>query len=145
MRKEWLEKIKNNGYRLTAPRKAIVELVANSDRVLSPQEIYTACKRNYPGLGLVTVYRTLERLENLGLVQHVHQPDGCHRILPSGKGHQHILLCTGCGHAVYFGGDDFSGLVDELATNSGYQIRSHMLQLFGLCADCRLNAGSLAI
>ena len=139
MRTEWLEKIKVNGYRLTGPRKAIVEEIASSDRILSPQEIYTACKRRYPGLGLVTVYRTIEKLEDLGLVQHVHQPDGCHRVLPAGRGHQHILLCTGCGHAVHFSGDDLTGLLAEISTESGFQIRSHMLQLFGLCSSCRVD------
>lgn len=140
MLENWLLKLKSGGYRLTAPRRAIVEIVLSSSQILSPQEIYLTGKKLYPGLGLVTVYRTLEKLEELGLVQRVHQPDGCHRILPAASGHQHVLLCTLCGRAVYFSGDDLSELFQEISAGSGYQIESHILQLFGRCSGCQ--AGS---
>jgi Fur family transcriptional regulator, ferric uptake regulator len=134
---EWLDKIRNAGYRLTGPRKIIIEIIAESGQVLSPYEIYTAGRKRFPGLGLVTVYRTLEKLEQLNLIQRVHQPDGCHRILPATHGHQHILLCTTCGKAEYFSGDDLGILFANLSSRSGYQIQDHILQLLGICAKCQ--------
>lgn len=133
----WLTTLQTGGYRLTGPRKAIAELVAASERALSPVEVYDLGRKQYPGLGLVTVYRTLEKLEELGLVQRVHQPGGCHMVLRAAHGHEHLMLCTACGRAEYFSGDDLGDLTSTIAARSGFEVREHWLQLFGLCAGCR--------
>ncbi|MGB2911160.1 MAG: transcriptional repressor, partial [Anaerolineales bacterium] len=73
---EWLNCLQANGYRLTAPRRVVVETLASSQRILSPLDVYESAWVRYPGLGLVTVYRTIEKLEELGLLQRVHQPSG---------------------------------------------------------------------
>jgi Fe2+ or Zn2+ uptake regulation protein len=88
-------------------------------------------------MGLVTVYRSLEKLENLGLVQRVHQADGCHMYLRAAHGHEHILLCTCCGRVEYFSGDDLSALIDATARVSGFDIEEHWLQFNGRCPDCQ--------
>ncbi len=133
----WLESLQDSGYRLTAPRRAIVTIIANSARALDAIEIYDLGRGEHPRLGLVTVYRTLEKLEQLGLVQRVHQPDGCNMYLRAPEGHEHLLLCKSCGHMEYFSGDDLSQLIKEISKRSGYQIREHWLQLFGLCNSCQ--------
>jgi Fe2+ or Zn2+ uptake regulation protein len=134
---DWLARLQESGYRLTAPLRTIVAILAGSARALSPIEVYDLGRKEYPRLGLVTVYRTLEKLEELGLVQRVHQPGGCHMLLRAAQGHEHLLLCTACGHAETFSGDDLTGLIDAIAGRSGYHIREHWLQLFGLCTVCR--------
>jgi Fur family ferric uptake transcriptional regulator len=134
---EWLKALQTSGYRLTGPRKAIVEIVANSLRAMNPYDVFNQGRQDYPGLGLVTVYRTLERLEELRLVTRVHQPNGCHAYLRASNGHQHILLCTTCGRAEYFSGDDLAPLFQNISTRSGYEIKDHLLQVFGLCAECQ--------
>lgn len=133
----WLKILAEGGYRLTGPRRALVEIIAASRRALSPLELFEMGRKQYPGLGLVTVYRTIEKLEEAGLVQRVHQPGGCHMVLPAVQGHEHLLLCRACGQAYYFSGDDLGGLIDEIARRSGFVIQDHWLQLFGLCAECR--------
>ena len=137
MTEDWFTLLQNNGYRLTAPRRALVEIIANSRCALGPLELYDLARHDHPGIGLVTVYRTLEKLEELGLVQRVHLPDGCHRYLRSTHGHQHILLCTRCGQVEFFEGDDMSNLFANIARQSGYLIHDHWLQLFGLCSNCQ--------
>ncbi|MEW6503959.1 MAG: Fur family transcriptional regulator [Chloroflexota bacterium] len=132
----WLEQLQASGYRLTEPRRAIVELVATSDHALSPIEIYDIGRQEYPRLGLVTVYRTLERLEDLGLIQRVHSPDGCHRYLRAFEGHQHLLICTRCGRVEMFAGDDIDPLTRRVEQATGYQVEDHWLQLFGVCPRC---------
>jgi len=133
----WLDSLQESGYRLTGPRRALVEILATSQRALSPVELYDLGRKEYPGLGLVTVYRTLEKLEELGLVQRVHQTGDCHRYLPASQGHEHLLLCTSCGRAFYFTGDDLNALMDEIARRSGFRIDEHWLQLFGVCRECQ--------
>ncbi len=136
---EWLTDLQDSGYRLTGPRRLLVQIIANSDRALSPVELFDLARKQNPGLGLVTVYRTLEKLEELELVQRVHQPGGCHMFLRSAHGHEHLLICTRCRQAYYFSGDDLSGLIDEIIRQSGYKIHEHWLQLFGLCHECSQN------
>ena len=133
----WLTQLHENGYRLTEARRAVVETVEKSMRALTPVEVYDMARRKYRALGLVTVYRTLEKLEELHLIQRVHQPMGCQAFIAAGHGHQHLLLCQNCGHVEFFEGDDLDRLTKAIAQKTGYQINEHWLQLFGLCTNCR--------
>lgn len=136
-KEEWLSALQENGYRVTAARRAVVETIAESARALTPVEVYDAARSRDPGLGLVSVYRTLEKLEELGLVQRVHHSKGCQAFLTAGAGHQHLILCSRCGKAVLFDGDDLTTLFDAVARKTGFEIKEHWLQLSGLCADCK--------
>ncbi len=142
MAQSWLRILAEGGYRLTEPRRALVEIIAASQRALSPMQIFDLGRARYPGLGLVTVYRTIEKLEQVGLVQRVHQPGGCHMVLPAPQGHEHLLLCQNCGKAFYFAGIDLNTLITEIARRSGYTIQDHWLQLFGLCGACQKDLSS---
>jgi len=88
-------------------------------------------------LGLVTVYRTLEKLEELGLIQRVHQTHGCQAFIASGNGHEHLLICTKCGMTVRFSGDELDPLIQSISYKTGYKVEEHWLQLFGLCLECK--------
>ncbi len=133
----WLSCIKEHGYRLTAPRRAVVDTLATSNHVLSPFEVFELARENYPRLGLVTVYRTLEKLEELGLIQRVHRPSDCQAFVTAFKGHQHLLICQNCGRVEFFSGDDgMEELMVKVGERSGYRIKDHWLQLFGVCWEC---------
>ncbi|MBI5946455.1 MAG: transcriptional repressor [Chloroflexi bacterium] len=134
---QWLTQLQENGYRLTEARRIVVEAVEKSARALTPIEVYDIARKKYRALGLVTVYRTLEKLEELHLIQRVHQPLGCQAFISAGEGHQHLLLCQNCGQVAFFEGDDLDVLTESIAQKTGYQISEHWLQLFGLCANCR--------
>lgn len=134
---EWLNCLQDSGYKLTRTRRVLVELLASSTHAYGPIELYDAARERCPGLGLVTVYRTLEKLEELSLVQRLHQPDGCHRYLRATQGHQHVMVCSGCGEVEVFSGDNLEPLFHRLADQTGYSIEQHWLQLFGLCPACQ--------
>lgn len=133
----WLELLRRNGFRLTEARRAVVELVADSKHALTPLEMYDIARRKHRTLGLVSVYRALEKLEELSLIQRVHQPQGCQAFIAAGVGHKHLLLCQGCGAVEFFEGDDLAALMRVISRKSGYKIQEHWLQLFGLCSKCR--------
>lgn len=137
----WLDCLQENGYRLTAPRQAVVDVIASSPRLLTPLEVYELARERYAKLGLVTVYRTVEKLEELGLIQRVHQPSGCQAFVATAPGHQHLLICQNCGRVEYFSGDreKMDDLIAEVGHDSGFQIKDHWLQLFGVCFECRNN------
>jgi len=136
---EWLDRLQANGYRLTEPRRAVVETIAASQYVLSPFDVFELARHRYPRLGLVTVYRTIEKLEELELVQRVHQPSGCQAFVAACKGHQHLLICQRCGRVEFFSGDSerMEPLIAEVGRESGFQIEDHWLQLFGQCEICQ--------
>ena len=133
----WLAQLQEHGYRLTTARRAVVDIVQASTHAITPVEVYDLARRQYPALGLVTVYRTLEKLEELALVQRVHQPAGCQAFISANQGHQHLLLCRACGQAIFFEGDDLKALIEGLSKKTGYRIEDHWLQLFGLCKNCK--------
>jgi Fe2+ or Zn2+ uptake regulation protein len=133
----WLNTLHENGYRLTEARKAVVEIVSESLKALTPLEVFDKARAAYPALGLVSVYRTLEKLEELHLIQRVHQPQGCQAFISASQGHQHLLLCQQCGQVNYFEGDNLETLIAGISKQTGYKIREHWLQLFGLCKDCQ--------
>lgn len=135
----WLTRLKNSGYRMSQSRRAIAEVLASTQRALTAVEIFDLARAFHPSLGLVSVYRTLERLEQLHLIQRVHQPDGCHAYLPAFSGHVHLLLCRCCGKAQFFAGDDLSTLISRVEQESGFRVNDHWLQLFGVCSKCQSN------
>jgi Fe2+ or Zn2+ uptake regulation protein len=137
---EWLERLQDNGYRLTDPRRAVVDAIASSQHVLSPLDVFELAHARYPKLGLVTVYRTVEKLEELGLIQRVHQPSGCQAFIAAAPGHQHLLVCQECGRVEYFSGDTLDSLMAVVEGESGYHVQDHWLQLFGVCESCREGA-----
>jgi Fe2+ or Zn2+ uptake regulation protein len=133
----WLNKLQQNGYRLTESRRTVVEIIAGSSRALSPLEVFDLARTQHSGLGLVTVYRTVEKLEELRLIQRVHQPQGCQSFIAAFSGHQHFILCSGCGRVEFFDGENLDNFFEAIGTKTGYQVQDHWLQLFGLCEQCR--------
>ena len=135
----WLNRLQENGYRLTAPRRAVVEAIATSQHVLTPFEVFELARNRYPKLGLVTVYRTLEKLEELGLIQRVHTPSGCQAFVTAFSGHQHLLICESCNRVEFFDGDSegMEALMNAVGQESSFQITAHWLQLFGVCDLCQ--------
>ncbi|MGD2278938.1 MAG: transcriptional repressor, partial [Candidatus Omnitrophota bacterium] len=64
----WGRKFRGSGYRMTAPRQAIMHVLSSTDKHLSAEDIYIKVHKTYPNVGLTTVYRTLELLTQMGMV-----------------------------------------------------------------------------
>lgn len=133
----WLSQLQQHGYRLTEARRAVVDVIQKSKYALTPVQVFDVARKKYAALGLVTVYRTLEKLEELHLIQRVHQPQGCQAFIAASHGHEHLLLCQNCGQVAFFEGDDLEVLIATISRKTGYQVQDHWLQLFGLCQTCK--------
>ena len=142
----WYGRFAGYGYRLTMPRQAILNILSKSREHLSAEDIYLTVHRVYPGVGLATVYRTLELLTRMGLVSKFDFGDGRSRYElaegPNRNHHQH-LICTGCGRII-----DYSELIDEeikvlkqiertLSKKYDFNIDSHRINFLGLCNKCK--------
>ena len=134
---DWLSTLKANGFRLTGPRYYVVEILSQTDKALTANEIYSQAHTHYPSLGLVSVYRALGKLELLGLIQRVHQKEKCRAYIAAPNGHEHLLVCASCGRVSFFHGDDLNKLVNGVEQRTGYRVQEHWLQLLGLCVDCQ--------
>ncbi len=133
----WLFQLKTRGYKITGPRYYVIEILAHSDKALTASEIYDQAQLQYPTIGLVSIYRALEKLELLGLIQRVHQKEKCQAYIAASHGHEHLLVCHSCGRVIYFHGDDLNELVNGIEKKTGYLVQEHWLQLIGICQECQ--------
>lgn len=137
---DWKATLSQKGYRLSEPRKRVMELLETAEVALSPQQIHQELQQNNCELGLVSVYRTLELLTQLDLVSVVYDPQRNPGYILSTTGHHHHIVCQECHKALEFSGsDDIDELVQRVEAETSYQVRDHFLQLFGLCPQCQQN------
>jgi len=135
--RELLDKLRQRGYKLTPQRRAVLKTFARSWHHLTPAEIYEKVKREYPGIGLVTVYRTLEILAGLGLICELHAGGSCRSYTTAAAGHHHHLICAQCGEVIDFSGYDISPLEKRLRQETGFEIEGHLLEFVGRCRSCQ--------
>ncbi len=130
------EALKRAGYKLTAPRKAIVQVLEKGGDHLSSSEVLTLGRQIYPLLSRATVYRTLELLTTLGLIRPILLRDAAQRYV-TGEGGHHHLLCRECGAVFEFERCGAEQLAAELAERFDFQIRGHLLEFYGICRNCQ--------
>lgn len=134
---EILSRLSQKGYRVTAPRRAVVSVLQSAEAWLPPDAVHERASEIYPSIGLVTVYRTLALLTELQLAQRVHWEGGCHGYALGDKGHGHHLLCQRCHKVVPFPDCDLDGLVKKLEAETGFVVEGHVLELVGVCPSCQ--------
>ncbi|MBI9047652.1 MAG: transcriptional repressor [Anaerolineaceae bacterium] len=134
----WQKYLTKAGYKITAPREHVMEIISSSVTPMSPQEIHLRASRAQQKLGLVSVYRVLDLFAGLKLVRKVHRSDGCHGYVLSSPGHFHTLICSQCNRSTEFKGDEkLEELIADLELKTGYKIEDHFLQLSGICPQCQ--------
>ena len=134
---EMAQALQQAGYRLTQPRLAVLQVLQENNGYLSPTEIHERGRALYPSLGLVTVYRTLETLDELGLVRRVHGRGNCHGYARASSASGHYLLCHQCGQVAEFPCEGMEGIIDAVRQRSGFSVEEHLLELVGLCPACQ--------
>ena len=131
-------RLNQEGLRLTHPRRVVMAVLEGADIPLSPQVIHQRSLAAHEEIGLVSVYRTLDLLTDLGLVRRVHGSDECQGYVLASPGHHHHLVCRDCAAAVEFSGmDDLSPLIQHIEDETGFIVDEHLLQFYGLCPTCQ--------
>lgn len=125
--------------RITAPRITVLQALREGRSHMSAEEIYDAVLAQYPAVNLVTVYRTLEAFELLGLVARAELGDKLTRWEWIGDAHHH-LICRACGAVVELDDAPFQRLAEELARARGLRVDLRHLAVPGLCAECAAQA-----
>lgn len=126
------------GLRSTRQRDVILDIFLSTHQHVSVEELYLKVKAASPGVGQATVYRTLKLFVEAGLAREILLHDGQTRYehVLAGEHHDH-LVCTGCNAIIEFENETIEKLQDEIAARHGFKIRSHKLEIYGLCANCR--------
>lgn len=132
---DWQAELRRRGYRLTPQRQLVLEAVGRLGHA-TPEEIVTAVRRTASGVNISTVYRTLELLEELGLVQHAHLGHGASTYsVTSDDDHVH-LVCRDCGGIEEAPPSVVATVVAELAATRGFSVDVGHFAVFGRCRDC---------
>jgi Fur family ferric uptake transcriptional regulator len=137
---EIIERIQERGLRVTRPRRLIIRSVLSQPGPFSAEELLSRLHRSGSAPGRATVFRTLDLLVELGVLDRVHHPSGLHRYVLAGTDHRHHVVCSRCGAVADFNGCNVEELITAAIAQTGFQIDGHWLELFGICAACRDNS-----
>lgn len=134
----WQDVLSKNGYRVSGPRRLVMQLLESNAQPMTPLEIYQELSESGRDLGMASVYRALELLTELELICVVYDHDGSAGYVAGGVGHHHHILCQKCHQAVAFAGsEDLSSLIQRVEEETNYRVSDHLLQLYGICPDCQ--------
>jgi Fur family transcriptional regulator, ferric uptake regulator len=131
-----LRALKERGYRMTPQRRAIVGEIMRIEGHIAPASIAQRVKDRLPGVNDSTVYRTLELLEELGILAHTHLGSGAEYHHASHRDHVH-LVCESCGREQDIGVAETASLQRQILDKSGFLPDFTHFAISGLCERCR--------
>lgn len=135
--------LKEKGLKVTTQRILILQaLESRPDRHLTAEEIYECVKIDNPDIGLATVYRTIQLLADLNLIDKLNLGDGFIRYEigirdKEDAHHHHHLICLNCGNVLTFEGDFMDDLENRIQDAMNFKVVDHEVKLFGYCSECR--------
>jgi Fur family ferric uptake transcriptional regulator len=133
--------LKERGFSRGGARNAVIEYLGRQDCAASAQEIHQALRSEGRSIGIASVYRSLEALHNLQLVQRFDAGHGEGRyeaVAPGGEHHHHVV-CDDCERVMPFEDPALERAIDKLAQRVPYSIEGHDVVLHGRCPDCQKN------
>ena len=131
--------LEREGYRVSGPRSAVVETLADLGCSVTAKEIADHLHGRGQDVGVASIYRTLELLDKLRLTRRVDAAEGVARfepVNPNGEHHHHIV-CDTCGEVTAFEDSALVGAIERLAGRVDYAIEGHDVTLRGECPACR--------
>ena len=132
--------LKKSGFKMTRQRRAVIRVVTSSSDYLTPIAIYEKLREDHPEVGLVTVYRTLEVLDRLGLICKLHAGHNSRGYTIGTSEHHHHLICNKCHQVVAFAHCGLEEVQQGLVDETGFRIDDHLLEFTGLCPACQIEA-----
>ncbi|KAF0959052.1 Fur family transcriptional regulator [Rhodococcus sp. T7] len=124
------------GVRATKQRSAISALLDDIEEFRSAQELHDELRKRGEGIGLTTVYRTLQTLADAGTADVLRTDTGESVYRRCSSGHHHHLVCRACGYTVEVEGPTVEQWSQSIADAHGFSDVSHTIEIFGVCKDC---------
>lgn len=135
-----LDRLSQAGRRRTAPRQAIVEMLVGARGHVTADELAEDVQRRFPSVNISTVYRTLDTLEDLGIVDHVHLGHGRAIYHLADDDHQH-LVCEACESVEEIPLAKLRPLLRTIEREHGFEVDRRHFALVGVCRRCRRAKG----
>jgi Fur family peroxide stress response transcriptional regulator len=139
-----IDALHGKGYKATPQRIAICRLALRNRTHPSAQRIYGEVKAIYPTVSLATVYKTLQILRGLGLIQELSFPEGAGRFDPYMKPHVN-LVCTQCGKITDLDDRAAEEIVERVASAAKFVTAGQRLDLYGVCEKCRTKGRTVLV
>ncbi len=134
---ELIARLKEQGFRLTPQRKAVLKVLANSVHHPSVEQIYRQVKKDFPMTSLATVYKTVTLLKELGEVLELGFADGSNRYDGRKPNPHPHLICVQCHRILDPDVVGWKDLPQALSDSTGFRIFSHRLDFYGICPQCQ--------
>ena len=126
------------GYRLTAARQVIAETMVSSGGHCSADELVDLVRERTPGVGRMTVYRTLDLFCRLGLARPFYHGTGAAHYALMDSGHHHHLICSSCGQVIEVDDCVLERITEKrIGERFNFDVQGHLLELYGTCEQCR--------
>jgi Fur family transcriptional regulator, ferric uptake regulator len=130
------------GYRLTGPRRSVTELIAAREGHFSAADLIADARVRRLGIGRATIFRSLDLMTDLGVLERLDLPDGEHAYVPCEPAHHHHIICSDCGRVTEIDDRGLAAAVQDIERATGWQVESHRLELYGRCPRCRIHRPS---
>lgn len=137
------EMLRDKGLKVTNQRLVVLQVLAeHKDAHMTAEDIYDLVKLEHPEIGLATIYRTVQLLLEMQLVERINLNDGCVRYEigesyeGEGRHRHHHLICNTCGKVFSFRNDLLEGLEEQLEKELQFHVSNHELKFYGQCKDC---------
>lgn len=137
------KKLKEKGLKVTRQRMVILEILAEHRGMhMAAEDIFEMIQKEHPEMGLATVYRTLQLLYEIQLVDRINLDDGCiryeigHIFEGDSKHSHHHLICRKCGRVIPFEDDLLDELEAHIEDAAGFRVMDHELKFYGQCREC---------
>lgn len=130
-----LEQLREHGMRVTEPRKAMLGILTHEHGPYSAEELHT--RLGARECDVVTVYRSLQAMEEIGVLRRCDFGDGTYRYeINQGEHHHHHIVCRSC-RKVEVLDHCVAGKLERVARDKGYGNITHTLEIFGICPACQ--------
>ncbi|NCN40109.1 transcriptional repressor [bacterium] len=129
--------VREMGLKVTQQRLAILEALSGGQAHVTAQEVFEEVHETHPEIGFATVYRFLRKMAESEMVTEVRMGGLPARYELTPRRHHDHLTCTSCGLIVEFEKPEIEKLQEEVAQSQGFELTSHVLELYGLCPRCK--------
>ena len=136
------QRLQAHQHKMTPQRQTVLQVfLDHSGAHLSAEDVHDILRQNKSEIGLATVYRSLELLSDLGILQKMEFGDGCSRYEVNTtdplEHHHHHLICTKCGKVTEFEDDLLENLEADIHTKMGFKVENHQVKFYGICKECQ--------